>query len=206
MYYAVRKGKKTGIYETWDEAKVQVTGFYKPEFKKFKTEEEAEAFLENRDIWKERIEEDLKNEYLVAFTDGSFDKDLKRYSYGVLFILPGGEEENLYGYGEDENYMDSQNIIGEVLGVLKALEWAIGKNYKKIKIYHDYSGLSKWALGQWKANANVSQMYVKEYKEKYEGKINVEFIKVPSHSNISYNEMVDSLAKFALMRNEKTAS
>ena len=205
MYYAVRKGKKPGIYETWDEAKAMITGFYKAEHKKFKTREEAEAFLENRDVWKERIEEELKQGYLVAFTDGSFDKALKRYSYGVLLILPSGEEENLYGYGEDEKFMDSQNIIGEVLGVLKTLEWAIAKGYAKIKIYHDYSGLSKWALGEWKANAVVSQMYVKEYKEKYEGKIQVEFVKVPGHSNIAYNEMADSLAKFALMRNEKSA-
>ena len=26
-YYAVRNGKKVGIYETWDEAKAQVMGY-----------------------------------------------------------------------------------------------------------------------------------------------------------------------------------
>ena len=34
-YYAVRKGKKTGIFQTWDECKLQVTGFSGAEYKRF---------------------------------------------------------------------------------------------------------------------------------------------------------------------------
>ena len=36
-FYAVRKGKKTGIYTTWDECKEQVDGYPKAEYKGFKT-------------------------------------------------------------------------------------------------------------------------------------------------------------------------
>lgn len=205
MYYAVRKGRKIGIYENWDEAKAQVAGFGGAEYKKFKTKAEAEAFLQRRDPWKERVENDLKNGYIVAFTDGSFEKNINRYSYGVLLLLPEGREENLYGYGEDENYTDSRNIIGEILGVLNALDWAVANGYNKIKIYHDYTGLSKWALGEWNTNANVSQMYVKEFQSKYKDRIKVEFVKVPGHSNIAYNEMADALAKYALNGKTKPA-
>ena len=44
-YYAVKKGKKPGVYRTWDECKAQTDGFSGAIFKSFKTQEEAEAFI-----------------------------------------------------------------------------------------------------------------------------------------------------------------
>lgn len=35
-FYAVRKGKKTGIFSTWDECKEQVTGYKGAIYKSFK--------------------------------------------------------------------------------------------------------------------------------------------------------------------------
>ena len=83
----------------------------------------------------------------MAFTDGSFDDTLKRYSYGVVFVTPEGSEDHICGYGSNEKYLSSKNIIGEIFGVINALDWAISNNYQKIKIYHDYEGLSKWVSG-----------------------------------------------------------
>lgn len=45
-YYAVKQGYHTGIFNNWDRAKREVEGFSKPVFKKFKTKEEAEYFME----------------------------------------------------------------------------------------------------------------------------------------------------------------
>ena len=45
-YYAVRKGRKTGVFATWAECQKQVTGFSGAEFKSFGTMEEAKALLE----------------------------------------------------------------------------------------------------------------------------------------------------------------
>ena len=44
-YYAVRKGRKTGVFATWAECQKQVTGFSGAEFKSFGTMEEAKAFV-----------------------------------------------------------------------------------------------------------------------------------------------------------------
>ena len=44
-YYAVRKGKETGIFLTWAECQAQVKGFPKAEYKKFKTRIEAEQYI-----------------------------------------------------------------------------------------------------------------------------------------------------------------
>ena len=83
--YAVKKGHKTGIFDNWAECQAATKGFSGQEFKSFTTREEAEAYLEDRDVWVDQVAKDNNEGYLVAFTDGSFDKDLKRYSYGVQF-------------------------------------------------------------------------------------------------------------------------
>lgn len=199
MYYAVRKGHKTGIFDNWPEAQAATAGFSGPEFLKFKSIEEAKAYLDNRDAWLDQVSADNRAGYLVAFTDGSFDKDLNRYSYGVVLIKPDGTEESVCGFGSNELYLDSNNIIGEIFGVINALDWAVSNGFEKVKIYHDYEGLSKWASGEWKANAKASQMFVSIYKEKFDGVLSVEFVKVPGHSNVSFNEKADQLAKSALI-------
>lgn len=43
-FYAVRVGRKAGVYNTWEECKAQVDKFPKAKFKSFSTYEEAEDF------------------------------------------------------------------------------------------------------------------------------------------------------------------
>ena len=45
-FYAVRKGRKTGIFTTWDECRAQVHGFPCAEYKSFLTMEDAKGFME----------------------------------------------------------------------------------------------------------------------------------------------------------------
>jgi hypothetical protein len=49
LYYAVRVGRKPGIYNTWNAAKGQVAGFSGAIFKKFPTIEQANQFLKEND-------------------------------------------------------------------------------------------------------------------------------------------------------------
>ena len=44
-YYAVAKGKTTGVFNTWEEAKAEVVGFKGAKFQKFTTKLEAEEFV-----------------------------------------------------------------------------------------------------------------------------------------------------------------
>ena len=44
-HYAVRVGRKPGIYRSWDECKEQVHGFPGARYKKFNTKDEAEIFI-----------------------------------------------------------------------------------------------------------------------------------------------------------------
>lgn len=46
-FYAVAKGRETGIFKTWAECEKQVKNFSKPVYRKFKVKSEAEEFLRN---------------------------------------------------------------------------------------------------------------------------------------------------------------
>ncbi len=45
MFYAVQKGKETGVFLTWPECQVAIQGFSGAKYKKFAKREEAEAFV-----------------------------------------------------------------------------------------------------------------------------------------------------------------
>lgn len=45
-FYAIRSGKTPGVYASWDEAKMQIEGFKGAIHKKFKTQADAEAFVQ----------------------------------------------------------------------------------------------------------------------------------------------------------------
>ena len=47
LFYVVARGRKTGIFGSWNDCFPQVSGFKGAIYKKFKTEEEAKRFLEN---------------------------------------------------------------------------------------------------------------------------------------------------------------
>ena len=197
-FYAV-KGEENRIFTDWSECQafLSQTKGSGNKYKSFHTKEEAQAFLEGRDYYAEVLTKDNSQGYAVAFTDGSFEESVGKYSYGVVAVSPDGKERQFSGRGEIPAFLPTRNIAGEVDGVLTAVKWAFLNGYEKLKIYHDYEGLSAWAMGSWSANSPISVYYVKEFA-KYKGVVDVTFVKVKGHSNHKYNEMVDKLAKEAL--------
>ena len=65
-YYAVKKGHKIGVFESWDECREATSGFSGPDFKVFSTLEEATAYLNDENLYMTQIEADLSNGYVVA--------------------------------------------------------------------------------------------------------------------------------------------
>ena len=51
-FYAVKRGRIPGIYTSWPTCNEQVKGFTGCKFKGFQTREEAEAYLEGKEIAK----------------------------------------------------------------------------------------------------------------------------------------------------------
>ena len=197
-FYAVKKGKKTGIFSTWDECKEQVTGFKGAVYKSFKTLSEAEAFLERNE---EKIENIEEVDGVYAYIDGSFDRINGIYGSGVV-IVDGDKKYEYKHAGNREDYAQLHNVAGE-LEAAKFVMWsAVDKKIKEITLFYDYQGIEAWATGSWEANLTYTQDYVKFYN-KVKERVKVNFVKVKAHTGVQLNELVDKLAKEAIEQFKK---
>ena len=114
MYYAVAKGRTTGIFTTWDEAKREVTGYKGAVFKKFKTLEEAKAFLASEGD-EAPIERTILPGELHAYVDGSYAES-GTYSYGaVLLTTDGASSRRLFMTRTAPCAMSRVNFAGRSL-------------------------------------------------------------------------------------------
>ena len=202
--YAVRKGKKTGLFQTWDACRASVDGYPGAEYKSFLSVEEAQAYL-NRPA-------DLlpgarssagtdggKNEedQVVAYVDGSFNKDIGRYAFGCVLIKPDGGIVRESGSGNDPESLQLRNVTGEMLGAMYAVRWCAVNGYPAVRICYDYMGIEMWAVGAWRTNNSLTQKYAAFMKESG-SRIRITFQKIAAHTGVEYNEEADKLAKAAL--------
>ena len=197
-FYAVKKGKKTGIFSTWDECKEQVTGFKGAVYKSFKTLSEAEAFLERNE---EKIENIEEVDGVYAYIDGSFDRINGIYGSGVV-IVDGDKKHEYKHAGNREDYAQLHNVAGELEAAKFVMWYAVDKKIKEITLFYDYQGIEAWAVGDWKADLPYTQDYVKFYN-KVKTAVKVNFVKVKAHTGIELNEIVDKLAKEAIEQLKK---
>lgn len=197
-FYAVKKGKVTGVFKTWEECKASVDGFPGAEYKSFTTVEEAKAYvgLEEAEPLETR-EETMGTDWLLAYVDGSYEDNLKKYSFGCVFLLPDGHIYTQYGSGNREQSLQHRNVTGEMLGAMYAVKVAMANGFQGIEIRYDYQGIEKWVTGEWRSRTELTQKYARAMRE-WGNSINIKFKKVAAHTNIRYNELADQLAKKGL--------
>ena len=192
-YYAVKKGLKTGIFRTWDECKASVSGYSGAVYKSFQSEEEARSFLGLNG----QKEEGVQNPCCVEiYVDGSYNSATGEFSYGMV-VLDGGQEETCSQSFQDEELATMRNVAGEIKGAEAAMQYALDHGIREIAIYHDYEGIAKWCLGEWKTNKEGTKAY-KAFYDKARSQVKISFVKVAGHSGNKYNDMADELAKEAL--------
>lgn len=196
-YYAVKKGLKTGIFRTWEECKANVSGYSGASYKSFKTKAEAEAYLgtgKDSDFQPENVLND--KDCVKIYVDGSYNSATKEFSYGMV-VLCGDGEEKYSGKSDDKELVSMRNVAGEIKGAEAAMQYALDKSLPAIEIYHDYEGIAKWCLGEWKTNKEGTKAY-KAFYDEASRRVQISFVKVTGHSNDKYNDMADELAKEAL--------
>lgn len=192
-YYAVRAGKKPGIYYSWDECKAQVDGYSGASYKGFKDLADAKAFIGSGDNVKDTSISDM-----VAYVDGSYNVATKEFSYGMV-IMYQGQEHRFSQKVTDDSLVTMRNVAGEIKGAEAAMRYALEHGCKSLDIYYDYEGISKWCLGEWKTNKEGTIAY-KKYYDSIKDQLNVRFFKVKGHSGDEYNEIADQLAKAAIFK------
>ncbi|MCH5264930.1 MAG: ribonuclease H family protein [Lachnospiraceae bacterium] len=190
-FYAVKAGRKTGIFLTWEECREQVEGFSGAAFQGFPTKEQAEAFLmgETDDAAK-------AGETAVAYVDGSYNVETGEYGCGIVFYYQG-EETHISRKGTDTGLASMRNVAGEILGARLAMEEAVKRGAKKLTIWYDYQGIAAWCLGEWKTNKEGTRDY-KAYYDSLQNTLDIQFQKVQGHSGDAGNDLADALAKQAV--------
>ena len=216
-YYAVKVGRIPGVYFTWEDCKRQIDKFSGAIYKSFPTVEEAAAFVEEQGQTKKNVKKETNTEKrgkemqkafnkgeeavttedrMIAYVDGSYNIQTKEFSYGMV-ILYQGQEMRFASKVENPSLASMRNVAGEIKGAEMAMRYAIEKGCKELWIYHDYEGIARWCLGDWKTNKEGTKAY-KAYYDSIKNHLNVTFHKVKGHSGDKYNDIADQLAKSAI--------
>ena len=197
--YAVKRGKKTGIFYQWEECRKSVDGYPGAEYKGFPTVQEAKSYLGVADEGENNIPPagETSGESLLAYVDGSYDDTLKKYAFGCVFILADGHIYTQYGNGDNEQSLQHRNVTGEMLGAMYAVKTAMLNGFQKVELCYDYQGIEKWVTGEWRSKTELTQKYARAMRE-WATKIHISFTKVAAHTNVKYNELADQMAKQGL--------
>lgn len=205
--YAVKKGKATGIFKTWEECKTAVNGYPNAQYKGFYTEKEAVEYLAEESKSIKRLDIDTEQNFksqIVAYVDGSYSQQLNRYAFGCVILTLNGDTIKESGYGDSPEALAVHNVAGEIMGAKHAVEWCEQNEYSAIEICYDYLGIEMWATGEWKAKNQLTKEYAEFMQDKMK-KIDISFKKIAAHTGNSYNEEADRLAKAALTEGNRNS-
>ena len=206
FYYAVAVGRKTGIYNNWNDCLAQVDKYSGAVYKKFKSKEDANNFIINYKITNKPKKEkyNYTDNSIFIFVDGSFNDKTKMAGYGYVIVY--NDEIIFKKAGKTKEFNDMKNVAGELKSVISCLDYVKNKMniipYNKIKyinIVYDYAGISNFVNGSYNTKKYGSEIYKTtflKYQTFFESKkIKIKFIKVKGHSGDKYNNLADSLAK-----------
>lgn len=224
-YYAVKKGKVTGVFEKWDDCRNAVEGYPGAQYKGFSTLEGAKEYLgddhsadgkEGLPVSRELshgnklpqrkgaapfpkagTDEIPRDGELLAYVDGSYDDHIKKYAFGCVFLLSDGRIFTEYGNGDNAQSLQHRNVTGEMLGAMYAVKFAMLNGFRRVEIRYDYQGIEKWVTGEWRSKTELTGKYAASMRE-WGKSISICFTKVAAHTNVTYNELADRMAKTGL--------
>ena len=207
-FYAVAKGRKTGIYDNWPEAKSQIDGFTGAVYKGFLSKKEAEEWLKNPVL--KRIpfsaipsenaggDSKPKDGEITIYTDGGSSGNPGPGGYGVVIINEGKKKELTGGFR-----LTTNNRM-ELMGVIIALR-NIESGDKPITLYTDSSYVvnsitkgwaEKWRKNNWIKSDKQPAINSDLWEELLDliKSLNIKFMWVKGHAGNVYNERCDELA------------
>lgn len=145
--------------------------------------------------------------HLDAYIDGSYNNKYHCYGSGIVFILDNNKVVRYQVAGNNRSIKKYNNVAGEILASVTAIEIARRCNCDYLTIHHDFKGANTEYL-----KSNSKKAFIKNYLryielatkgktiindkevEKYKP-LNIKFEHVKSKSNSFYNDLADMLSR-----------
>ena len=184
MYYAVARGRNPGIFTTWEECRVSVTGFPGARFQKFATEALAHEFLTAHAV----TETSAAEPAYYVYTDGSCSNNGRENAVAGIGVFFGeGDARNVSRRisGKQTNNMAELTAIEHVYSILEEDILSgipiciVSDSEYAIRCVTSYG--AKCAANQWKKEIPNLELVRRVY-ELYQGKSNVRFLHVDAHT------------------------
>ncbi|MBE6071738.1 MAG: reverse transcriptase-like protein [Clostridium butyricum] len=186
------------IVSTWAECLKYVKGVKGAKYKSFENIDDANVYLNEGNRMLKKCDYTYPKDCLHIYVDGSYNASSSKYSYGVVAVRDNVIEYIESGSGNSNSENNIRQIAGELKGALKALEYAVSKNEKKLVLFHDYEGIAHHATGAWQRKESSSEEYYNNMQKLMNTGIEVIFVKVDSHTGDLFNELVDEKCKECL--------
>lgn len=168
-YYAVRRGRKVGIYTSWEECKEQVNNYTDASYKKFDNKQDAYRFLvgyKNKTSYKN----DANRSCL--YIKGLYDDENKAYKCEVT-LIENSNTHKIEQYGFE--HLDLKEDAGIILGIFEGVGLAakIGvpvvdvvcvTDIESLPDKHDYVIKCKSYLNRMKSKIKVTFYKETEWK------------------------------------------
>ena len=130
---------------------------------------------------------------IELWVDGACLSQPEGVKFGWAFVIQqDGQEVMRHASHFIESYMAShRNVAAELQAVIHGLNHCRRMGHDSVTVFYDYAGIEQWATGRWKANTRTTQEYVRFIAD---CPITITWQKVPAHSGVPMNELVDQLA------------
>lgn len=190
------------------EGKGSVCVYYSPSKDSFKiTLKEIKDEKDAHDIsllWDSKKKKSVKDSVYSdkgyeADVDGSYFSSIT--SWASIIRKDGRIIEELSGIVDTSNIKNSHQIAGEIKAVIETVKYCQRNKIRKLRLYYDYNGLKYWAKGIWRAKIFITQYYQNFMKDV---KIDIDWVKIESHTGVYWNELADKLAKKTIEKSIKS--
>ena len=227
-YYAVRAGRQTGVFPTWEQCRTQVEGFSGAIYKGFPTREEAEAFLTAgiapagslsplAPVSPQKTEEAAQAESPSLGESSSPAGSLSpagraacavAYVDGSYHAATGEFACGAVVFWQGKAFTFSKKFSDPVLSPMRNVAGEIKASEAVMRwcLEHQVPSLEIHhdyeGIARWCTGEwKANKEGTKAYRDFYQQaarRMEIRFVKVKGHSGDRYNDMADSLAKKAL--------
>lgn len=174
-FYAVKVGRSTGIYRSWDECKQQVQGFSGADYEGFETYAEASDYLGISSSQSDSIPQTL-----FAYI-GGFRSDYI-LGVGIVYhdIISGKTIDCSYSFNVS-TCQKAAKWAPFFVGSIIAVKAAVKARYREIMICTNEPELEKWTHQNYGRYTSIAKLFQEKIKE-YNGSIRIRFVTMPGYS------------------------